>query len=511
MFTARTQTSSSKIYRYLGIRPFTIAVCAFLEQFPCYARQPGNRDDPVTFNDDLRPSVDLSHAELLLLFLAALTVRIAYIIWLSSDPTLFLAEDSSYFVQLAENLAATGHFVAGEFGAFYSETERVPGYILFVALVRAVFGTSPITLAVIQSFIDSGTVVLIALIIRPAGRTVMILSGTLAAIWPNLVIHSALVLTDTLFVFFLTATLLYCIRYLNRPSATLAIAIGLLLGCTIMTRAIVQFLPPIFVTVIVVAAWRYGFGLRKTLLCGIVFAVATALPTTPILYRNISQYSVFALTAQGGNHLMNWVVPLVRVYSEGMAFGTASAEIRARFENEPQTTQAVDLNAFEEDKRRADFAIQQLSSQPIGPVIGAWVRGMVINLAAPAVAIEPRMRRQRQDSFLEARGGLPARTLAWLGTSPQLWLTVMLFGIVGSAVTLLLQIWGYFRLTSFAPWPAAFCAGLILYFLLIMGPVAAPKYRLPLEPVMVVLAALAIADLSMRFRDRRARKLKGAP
>ncbi len=491
----------------MGTKFFTIEVCAVHAQFPPYARQPGNREDPVTINDHMRPKVDISRIELILLFLAALTVRIAYTIWLSSDPSLFLAEDSSYFLQLADNLAASGRFVAGELGTFSPETERVPGYFLFVALVKAVFGASPVTIAVIQSLIDSGTVVLIALICRPAGRTISILAGALTAIWPNLVIHSALVLTDTLFVFLLTATLLFCMRYLSRPSSTLAIGIGLLLGCAMMTRAIVQFLPPIFATIILITAWRHGIGARRTLLSVILFSVATAIPTAPILYRNITQYSAFALTAQGGNHLMNWVVPMVRVYGEGIAFGTASSEIQSRFATDPRAARTVDLNAFEENKRRADFALRQLSSQPIGPVIGAWVRGMVINLAAPAVAIEPRMRRQRQESFLDAKGGLAERTLAWLHDSPPLWLTVVLFGFAGSAVTILLQIWGFARLASLAPWPAAFCAGLVLYFLLIMGPVASPKYRLPLEPVMAGLIALAMADLNIRVRHRHSRKL----
>ena len=455
---------------------------------------------PVTINEHLRQRVDVSRGELFILFLAALTVRIAYVIWLSSDPTLFLAEDSVYFLQLANNLTVTGQFVAGESGAFSPETERVPGYPLFVALVRAVSGDSPITLAVMQSLIDSATVVLITLMSKPAGRGVAILAGVLTAIWPNLIIHSALILTDTLFVFLLTATLLFCTRYLSRPSATLAIAIGLLLGCAMMTRAIVQFLPPIFVAVILIAAWHHGLGLRKTLLCGTLFAVAAVLPTAPILYRNISEYSVIALTAQGGNHLMNWVVPMVRVYGSGSTFNDASADVQARFTRKQEDVQASDLNAFRNDKRKSDFALQQLSSQPIGHVIGAWTRGMAINLAAPAVAVEPRMRRQRHESFLELKGRLAARTLVWLGASPPLWLTVMVFGLAGSAVTLLLQAWGFIRLVRFAPWPAAFGAGLMFYFLFIMGPVAAPKYRLPLEPVMIVFAALALVDLWVRVR-----------
>ena len=48
------------------------------------------------------------------------------------------------------------------------------------------------------------------------------------------------------------------------------------------------------------------------------------------------------------------------------------------------------------------------------------------------------------------------------------------------------------------PWAAVFAGGLLAYFLLLSGPVAAPKYRLPMKPVLIVLAALPLARLVQR-------------
>ncbi len=456
----------------------------------------------MTNNESMDPRTDLSKTELVLLFLLALSIRITYVFWLSEDTTLMLAEDSAYFVQLAQNLLVTGQFVAGEPGTLSPETERVPLYPIFVALVRTTLGSSPVFVAVVQSIIDSATVILITLIAIPMGRIVALLSGLLAAIWPNLVIHSVMLLTDTLFVFFLTATLLFCTRYLRRPNTKLALVIGLLFGLAMMTRAIIQFLPPIFATVIIVVAWQRGLGLRKAVLCGSIFCIAAALPAAPILYRNITQFSAVSLTAQGGNHLLNWVVPMISVFGEGIAFDDASADIQLHYSKMVRDNPPQHLNAFQEDSRRASFARHQLSSQPIGPVIGAWTKGMMINLAAPAVAVESRMRSQRQLSFLGSEGGLYERTLAWLNSSPPLWITVMVLGFIGSAITLVLQLWGLLRLSRFAPWPAIYCVSMFLYFLLIMGPVAAPKYRLPIEPIMILLCAIALVDISTRLRRR---------
>jgi hypothetical protein len=43
----------------------------------------------------------------------------------------------------------------------------------------------------------------------------------------------------------------------------------------------------------------------------------------------------------------------------------------------------------------------------------------------------------------------------------------------------------------------------LAYFLLLNGPVATPKYRLPMEPVLIVLAAIPLARIAERFLPRR--------
>jgi hypothetical protein len=64
-----------------------------------------------------------------------------------------------------------------------------------------------------------------------------------------------------------------------------------------------------------------------------------------------------------------------------------------------------------------------------------------------------------------------------------------------------LELVGFVMLARTLPWAALFAAGVVGYFLLVNGPVAAPKYRLPMEPVLIVLAAIPLAWLVSRFRS----------
>jgi hypothetical protein len=66
---------------------------------------------------------------------------------------------------------------------------------------------------------------------------------------------------------------------------------------------------------------------------------------------------------------------------------------------------------------------------------------------------------------------------------------------------LVLESLGFIMLARDKPWAALVAGALIAYFLLLNGPVASPKYRLPIEPMLIVFAAIPLA----RWSEQRAR------
>jgi hypothetical protein len=65
---------------------------------------------------------------------------------------------------------------------------------------------------------------------------------------------------------------------------------------------------------------------------------------------------------------------------------------------------------------------------------------------------------------------------------------------------LALEAIGFVMLARTLPWAAVFAAGVIAYFLVVNGPVASAKYRMPIEPVLIVLAAIPLAALVQRAK-----------
>ena len=133
-----------------------------------------------------------------IIFFMALVVRLINLAISDFSPDAMLLEDAALYWTTATSGQT---FLANAYLAIFSQTERMPGYFLFLAAIVGIFGENFLPVLVIQSVIDSITCVLIGALgcyIYPKHIGIF---GWLAAVWPNLFIHSGLILGDSLFVF----------------------------------------------------------------------------------------------------------------------------------------------------------------------------------------------------------------------------------------------------------------------------------------------------------------------
>lgn len=437
------------------------------------------------------------------IFLGALAVRAANAVLLSADLSNFFLEDAHLYWPGGAYIAETGRFdpIPGVDNAGAPGSERVPLYLCFIAVVRFLFGDAPLVAIAGQSLLDSGTCVLIALLGAMISPRVGLLSGALAAVWPNLIVHSAALLSDTLFLLVFTAMLLVSARYLAYATRGRAWWAGVLCGLSIMVRTVAQFLPLAMVLAAPLIALRQGRGVRTALLCTFLVILGAAVPVVPWLARNTALHGAFNLTTQEGSHMVNWVLPLVRQAQDGTPHEVGAREARerltARLHGEGIDPEA--LPPFERSKVFAAIAMEELVAMPAAAIARAWFKGAAVNLVAPAITVDPRVRRARKGSFYnDPSPGLATRMQTYLATSAPAVRPWIVGALALSALSLGLQAYGFLRLARHLPWAAVFATLLITYVLLVTGPIVSPKYRLPAEPVLIVLAALGIEGFLRR-------------
>jgi len=438
-------------------------------------------------------------------FFAALAVRLANILTLSGDPAQFFIEDARLYWDGAAFLLEHGRLDPPPEGA--PGRERMPLYFAFLAAVRLAFGDAPLAAIAIQGALDAGTCVLVLKLGAMLGPRVGLLAGAFAAAWPNLIVHSAALLTETIFLFLFAAMTLAVARHVASGRTKHAAAAGFLCGAALLARSVAQFLPFAMAAAAPVVAAVAGRPVGRSLLAAAAVMAGAAILAGPWLAANWRDHGALAWTTQEGTHVSAWVLPLVRQAVDGTPHAEGARLYRDRYLDDLRAadTDPAAMDPFALSRHLRARGMEDLAAMPISALAGAWLKGAAINLAAPALALDPRVRAAREGSvYNDDAPGLFARAQRYLATTAPAARPWIVAGLAFSALSLVLQAWGFVALLRERPWLAAAAAALLLYVLLVTGPIYSPKYRIPAEPVLIVLTALGAERALSLLRRRQA-------
>ena len=462
-----------------------------------------------------------------LVFGVALALRLAYAIamYLIAGPEGLQSEDSGLYLSLGEIFARYGDFVRPiADGGVVPETERMPLYVIWLALHHVISGTTdPLFPALTQGVLDALACLVIARIAGLFDRRLALPAGLIAACNPTQIAVSALILNDSVFFLFCCLALYAALDWLRAPNWRAAILLGGALGLGVSTRtmlrpwtALLALLLPLLGLVAVsartrVAAYPRQFALgvaHMTLVVVLCLAVQA-----PIFARNLGTYDSIYLTSQGGTHSLLWVAPLVREASDGTGHEQGARDNNARFNARHPTPSD---NPFEESRKMDEVAREVLGGLGIGAIVKAWAIGTVINLFSPAALVSPPVRELPRTGFLSAAGDSKLAKIRnyLLANDNPTYAWIMVLTGIGAFAFRLVELFGLGLAArargaaSVRLWRASLAVLLLWagYVLVVNGPVASAKYRLPIEP----LAALGLAIVIVALIDWRARR-RAAP
>jgi hypothetical protein len=431
-------------------------------------------------------------------FVLALAIRLINLALLRGDDAFFAEADALGYWALGAALAKPNSL----WPTLWSVTDRMPLYPLLLAGIYKTVGDVPRAVALAQTVIDAGTCTLIAALGALVSPLVGLIAGTLAALSLTLIVFSTQILTDTVFLFFFTAMLLAGAHFLLRPSMGLALLAGIAGGLALATRPAVAALLVAAVPLVFAVSIKNRRGLGLALAAATSFAIAATAPVAPLILRNVIDYRSFSLTSQTGAHLAYWIVPLVKQRADGTPYQATVDRIEARYRQRLENRGAnAEANPFRIAELKREVAREEMKQLPLKAYALAWLEGMIVNLAAPVLIADPRVRALPRPSFYNTPGGsLWEKARVYLFADPGLYQLLLIIGLLAVLPFLALEAIGFVMLARTLPWAAALAAGVIAYFLLVNGPVASAKYRVPMEPVLIVLTAIPLARLVERAK-----------
>jgi 4-amino-4-deoxy-L-arabinose transferase-like glycosyltransferase len=388
---------------------------------------------------------------------AALAIRIIFVL---ATPNYALVADALDYQRHAGSIA-DGHGFALSYGR--PTAFRPPAYPIFLAAVYVVTGPDVEWGRIANAFVGVGIVALIGLIaFQLWGRREALVALGLSAIYIPFILVGQSIMSEPLFVLCLLGAIAAVLHSKRWPWV---IAAGVLMGLAILGRAnaIILLLP------LAVAVWH---GWRAPL----VLCVAAALTVAPWTIRNYETFHAF--------------VPVSTQFGSALA-GTYNSEAKADKQN-PASWRTL--------KRVDDYRpiFNKIRSTP-EPVLEKQLRKASLEFikAHPAYVATV--------AFWTTRRMLDLAGLDWsIHTAATISVTRgwAIAGVICFWIFALLALVGAFTRQARAAPLWLWAVPLLMYLGVVFLVVETPRYRMAIDPFIVLLAALTVSRAVPSRRPR---------
>jgi 4-amino-4-deoxy-L-arabinose transferase-like glycosyltransferase len=214
------------------------------------------------------------------IFLIALLIRGVFVLSL---------QDGFYFSDSVDYSTAAVHLIAN--GAFGEAYRNCPAYPVFLAANYALFGQEIIVIRLVEALVGACLAVVIAIIARRiGGKEVGALGGLLWSIYPTGVFIVGLIYPTNLATFLLACAVLCLATKIDQELVPSRVVVGgILFGLAALT------VPVVLATVVVASLWIVYWQPARRLVLTTLLLLGVALPFVPWTVRNFYVYDRFVL------------------------------------------------------------------------------------------------------------------------------------------------------------------------------------------------------------------------
>ncbi len=430
-------------------------------------------------------------------------------------PSRTLTPDSYDYRLLARRLFETGRFQRADGAA---EVYRTPGYPFFLAVVRAVAGpgaTAPIAVQCAAGVVLCLLVFHAALRISPggAGGESTVGAGAIArwaALWQAVAVVSCVyacrLLSDSLFAVLLLPAILWGARLASAQPASGGgvrgrrtvggLAAGLFLGALGLWRAVFV---PFSLAFPVLLLFRRRFRPAAAMAAGLLFVLGGW------TLRNGLRAGYWSVSTVSALNLYRYEAAALEAARTGRSFAAQQALFDARLDQAGSQTDRA-RTAFREGLRtigRAPFRMVVIHLRSnlgvLLPAAGEFLRTFGVDVGGRGTL-----------GFLHDRGVLAATRQYFGDNLPALAFGLacaLLLGLkyVAAGVGILATLRAGKRMSD----ADRLMLAALVYFLLVPGPAAHPRFRVPIEPILSIYAGAGVYWITLLIRGRRPRSTPG--
>ncbi len=380
--------------------------------------------------------------------------------------------DDGYY-EIATNLLAGNGFSMATTSPYVQNALRTPGYIYPLAGLIAIVGaTGAVIVQILLSALIPVLGMLIARCITDSVR-ISIAVGIVLALDPTLALLSFTFYTDTLFIFLFFAWILFIFRYLERPHWIVLAASATTLGFAIITRPTAQYIPLLIIPFIL---WQHGAAQWRRGVMHVVMSLAiVAAILTPWIVRNYNEFGAADLSSQRAYVLYANFAPAALSVARGTDFAIEVRTFTAVTKPWDDVINPLTAHIYTEKAFEIIFA---------HPAASAYVTLKSLYTFFMNDGVLPLLVALKQAPYDFLWLLIPAR-LVWVAITAAAFIGALVYLLKerSSLAILTILLVAYFALTSII---AAFGTN--------------PRYRLPVDPILLAFAAVGGTYLFERIR-----------
>lgn len=387
--------------------------------------------------------------------------------------------DDGYY-EIAQNVIAGNGYSMATTSPYTPNSLRTPGYIAFIVGVWTLTG-SAVGVAVVQLLLACAIPVLGMYIVRYLTHSsrVGIAAGGVLALDPTLALLSFQLYTETIFLVLFLSWLVATFRYFKRPTWATLLSSAVLLGAMTLVKASTQFIPFVVAAFIL---WQFGKNeWQRGAAHAFVYLVIFGTILLPWIMRNMYVFGEPGLSTQTAYVLYTNFAPAVRTVALGSDF---NHEIATFSTWEERVGSGI---TFRNAGLYTEKALEVIAAHPFASVY-VVLKSLTTFFTHDGVA-----------ALVSRSGGAQSDFLPIIVIARVFWIAITLAAGIGGIVFLL-------RERSLV---AVFCVTLVAYFAL-TSTIAAfgtnPRYRLPVDPIII-----ALASIGATYMLQHVRRFRGTP
>ena len=424
--------------------------------------------------------------------------------------------DSQNYLALAEHLLEKQQFSVYEEETGYREAARTPGYPLFIAFANLISGGRKWFVIMLQCILEA---FLACAIFALAGALLnKVLPGLLAAmlysIHPHQALYTTQVLSEILFTFVLFLSIASFIYFVCKRKTILILLAGGLLGIATLIRPIsLYFVVPI----IIVCIFAFGKQLRFLIKLVTLFLLAFFVVLSPWYIRNIITYDKLFFATIGSLNIGFYNAAFIIAKKNGVTLEEAQllvAEEVKRRHSIPDETYRYASDNPEICAQIASYGFEVIRQNP-GKYAALHMIGFLHTFVPMEYTLLYKLFGKQGVERVGKTKAISKGVISdsFRGRFASMFRTVMnerfrkfpwWFTTIWFAFSLFQLLIYFLALRGFAHfWKQQkvlflFFLLTIIYFAILPGPVGDARFRVPIEPILVLLAGAGLASKKAR-------------